>query len=163
MTSTLVQLFRHNLWANLRLIDACRGLSDAQLDASPADGVYGTARDTLRHIVLNEERYLKALQGLPLQDPSGTPTSTPSLDELRARSRQSGEGLVAAAEKLPEGHVLQGTWNGQPYTIPAAALLIQAINHATEHRAQIAAVLTQVGVQPPAMDGWTFEESGMLA
>lgn len=63
MTSTLVELFRHNLWANLRLIDACRGLSDAQLDAAPAGGVFGAVRATLRHIVVNEERYLKSLLG----------------------------------------------------------------------------------------------------
>lgn len=70
---------------------------------------------------------------------------------------------MAAAEKLPDGYVLQGIWDGHPYTMPAALLFIQALNHATEHRAQIAAVLTQIGIQPPAMDGWTFEESGMLA
>jgi uncharacterized damage-inducible protein DinB len=162
MTSTLVQLFRHNLWANLRLLDACRHLSDEQWDARPADGVYGTVRATLYHVIYNEERYLTALQGRALVDRDGPPQSLPSLDEMREHSQKSGEGLVAVAAELPDGHTLQGTWNGEPYTMPAALLLIQAINHATEHRAQIAAVFTQVGVQPPAMDGWTFEEEGML-
>lgn len=83
MTSTLVELFRHNLWANLRLIDACRGLSDAQLDAAPAGGVFGAVRATLRHIVVNEERYLKSLLGQPLDGSSGPPAAIPSLDELR--------------------------------------------------------------------------------
>ena len=37
-------------------------------------------------------------------------------------------------------------------------LLVQAINHATEHRTQVAAILTQLGIEPPGMDGWTYHE-----
>ncbi len=161
MTSTLVQLFRHNLWANLRLFDACRFLSDEQLDAEAPEGVYGTIRSTLNHVVINEERYLSALRGEPLEDGDGSPEAIPSLDELRDRIQKSGEGLVQVAADLPEGHMLQGVWNGQPYTMPAALPLIQAINHATEHRAQVAVMLTRFGVHPPVMDGWTFAQSAM--
>ncbi len=35
-------------------------------------------------------------------------------------------------------------------------LLLQAINHGTEHRSQVATILSQLGVQAPEMDGWTF-------
>ena len=31
MSESLVELFRHNAWANQRLFDACEGLTDAQL------------------------------------------------------------------------------------------------------------------------------------
>jgi uncharacterized damage-inducible protein DinB len=30
------------------------------------------------------------------------------------------------------------------------------INHATEHRAQIMVMLTQLGIQPPELDGWAY-------
>ena len=40
--------------------------------------------------------------------------------------------------------------------MPASLILLQAVNHATEHRSQIATILTQLGIEPPAMDGWTF-------
>jgi len=33
------------------------------------------------------------------------------------------------------------------------------INHATEHRAQIMAILTQLGIQPPDLDGWSYFEA----
>jgi uncharacterized damage-inducible protein DinB len=36
--------------------------------------------------------------------------------------------------------------------------LIQAINHATEHRSQVATILTQLGIQPPEMDVWAFAD-----
>jgi hypothetical protein len=47
----LVDLFRHHLWANLRLLDSCEGLSDAQLDAT-VHGTFGSIRATHRaHIM----------------------------------------------------------------------------------------------------------------
>jgi len=33
---------------------------------------------------------------------------------------------------------------------------MQAIDHATEHRAQVKVATTQGGVEPPATDGWAF-------
>jgi uncharacterized damage-inducible protein DinB len=39
-TDTLTTLFRHNLWANLRLLEQCAGLTDDQLKATAA-GTYG--------------------------------------------------------------------------------------------------------------------------
>lgn len=33
-------------------------------------------------------------------------------------------------------------------------------NHATEHRAHAATVLTQLGIEPPPVDGWNFGEFG---
>jgi uncharacterized damage-inducible protein DinB len=47
--------------------------------------------------------------------------------------------------------------------MPASLLLLQAVNHGTEHRSQVATILTQLGIEPPDMDGWTFfEASGRL-
>ena len=51
------------------------------------------------------------------------------------------------------------TWHGESFTLPVWLLLVQSINHATEHRAQIAAILTQLGVEPPGMDGWSYHET----
>ena len=33
-------------------------------------------------------------------------------------------------------------------------------NHATEHRAQIMAILTQLGVEPRDLSGWAYFEEG---
>jgi uncharacterized damage-inducible protein DinB len=156
----LADLFRHNVWANLRLFDACLDLPDADLDAT-ALGAFGTVRDTLRHLIVNEERYLDLLEGRPLEEyaPAAAP---PTLEELRARAQRCGEALVALAADLPDDRVLEGVWDGHPFSMPVAVPVIQAINHATEHRAQIAVILTQQGITPPVMDGWTFWEEGML-
>jgi uncharacterized damage-inducible protein DinB len=41
-------------------------------------------------------------------------------------------------------------------SVPTAVILVQAINHATEHRSHVATILTQLGIQPPEMDGWAL-------
>lgn len=40
--------------------------------------------------------------------------------------------------------------------IDPRVVLVQAINHATEHRTQIFTILTQQGLEPPVLDGWTY-------
>ena len=40
----------------------------------------------------------------------------------------------------------------RPYEMRAVLLLGQAINHATEHRAHVATIMTQRGLTPPRMD-----------
>lgn len=35
-------------------------------------------------------------------------------------------------------------------------VMVQAINHATEHREQIKSMLSSLGVAPPDIDGWDF-------
>jgi len=44
-----------------------------------------------------------------------------------------------------------------------ASLMVQAVSHSTEHRTQISAIITQLGLEPPAMSGWQYmEEIGEL-
>ena len=57
---------------------------------------------------------------------------------------------------MQAGDTVQVHWEGAPRDVPKTILLTQAINHATEHRAQIMAILTQLGIQPPELDAWSF-------
>ena len=162
MDSTLTELFKHNLWANLRLLDVCAGLNDEQLDTS-APGTYGRVRDTLVHIVGAEERYTSTLAGRVAEQPLGSSSDFPGFDELRQRAHRSGEELIKLADKIQPSQVLQGTRRGTPYTIRAAIFVIQAINHATEHRAHVASILSQLGIAPPILDAWTYgQERGAV-
>ena len=156
-TDTLTTLFGHNLWANVRLFEVCTTLSDPQLDATIV-GSFGSIRSTLLHIVDAERSYLSRLAtGQPLRRPKDEPT--PTMAEMLALARHSGQGLIDVAPRIqPTDHV-EVDWDGQPFQLPCAILLTQAINHATEHRAQIMAILTQIGIQPPDLDGWSYFEA----
>lgn len=159
---TLTELFRHNLWANLRLLDACAGLTEEQLDAT-APGTYGRIRDTLLHILACEEIYVNLLAG---REPVYTLSAAggfPSFDELRQRARRSGEELIRLAAQIEPTQVFRGTWltkprswKDRPYSIQAAIPLIQAINHGAEHRSHVATALSQIGIRPPALDAWGY-------
>jgi len=153
-TDTLTTLFRHNRWANLRLLERCAGLSDEQLDATLL-GTFGSIRDTLQHIVTAERSYLSRIStGQPYRHPKDAPPLT--LAEMAEWARTSGAGLIEWALKVQAGDTVQVDWDGAPRAVPKTILLTQAINHATEHRAQVMAILTQLGIEPPELDGWSY-------
>jgi uncharacterized damage-inducible protein DinB len=155
MATVIADFFKFNLWANLRVLDACAGLDDAQLDAT-IRGTFGSVRETLVHIVAAEEGYVQRFTGQRHELALHEGDSFPGFDELRRRGRRSGEGLIAIAEHFAAGHVLHLPYQGQLYDVPAIFVLIQAINHATDHRSQVATVLSQQDVTLPELDGWSY-------
>ena len=153
-SDTLTTLFRHNRWANVRILERCAGLTDEQLDATIV-GAFGSIRDTLHHIVTAERSYFSRIStGQPYRRPEDAPPLT--IAEMTESARTSGSGLIDWAPKVQAGDTVQVNWEGAPRNVPKTILLTQAINHATEHRAQIMAILTQLGIQPPALDSWSY-------
>jgi uncharacterized damage-inducible protein DinB len=154
----LAELFRHNLWANLTLLDLCATLPDEVL-ATNVPGTYGSIRETLPHLVGAEERYLAALVAGPERRNPTLEQTAPDLATLQEHARQSGERFITFAETVEGNPTLQVTWRGKSYEMPAALFLVQAINHATEHRTQIKTGLTLAGITPPELDGWTWDDA----
>lgn len=153
-TDTLTTLFLHNRWANLRLLESCARLTDEQLDGT-VTGTYGSIRDTLQHVVTAERSYVSRIStGQPYRRPKDAPSLT--LQDMTESLSASGSGLIEWAAKVRADDTVQVDWEGTPRQVPKIVILTQAINHATEHRAQIMVILTQLGVQPPELDGWTY-------
>ena len=158
MTTGLPDFFTYNLWANLRLLDACAHLSDAQLDATTR-GTFGSVRETLMHLFAAEEGYARHWH---FTGASPTPrlkelTTFPGFDELRRRAERSGKELIAVAEQGELNQILyldEGT-----YEAPVIVVLIQAINHGIDHRSQIATLLSQQDIEPPDLDGWSYNDA----
>lgn len=162
VATILEDMFRHHLWANLKLLDLCAGLEEGQLDLT-APGTYGRVRDTLVHIVANEENYLAGLTGEEPEQALRQGGSFPGVGALREHAERSGERLIALAAQLDGSTVLTGTFRGRRYAMSAAVPMIQVINHATERRGHVVSILTQHGVDVPGMDGWEFGKStGLL-
>ncbi len=154
----LAEFFKHNRWANLRLLDACADLTAVQLDTA-VPGTFGPLGATLVHLVAAEESYLARLAQAERPDRAWAEGPFLGVAALRERASSSGEALCVAAQEETAGRILRGTWRGEPYALPAATILIQAINHATEHRAHVATILSQLGIEPPDLDGWTYGEA----
>ena len=81
----LAGLFRHNLWANLTLIDLCATLPDEILETN-VPGTFGTVRDTLGHLAGTEEGYLAGLVEEAERDSNSDNEASPNLATLRERA-----------------------------------------------------------------------------
>ena len=154
----LETLYRHNLWANLSLMEVCKSLSEEQLERSAVGGC-GTIIDTLRHIADSEESYIYRIKtGDPLVRPSNAQPK--SLAQMEDSFRNSGAGLIDWAAKVGATDRVELTWiTAEKVHVPKAIILTQAINHATEHRAQIMMILTQLGIEPPDLSSWHYFET----
>src|SRR5665811_1058366 len=102
------------------------------------------------------DSYVMALGGGQPDHPVRKDEPFPGVAMLREQAERSGERLIKFAEEHPAGKVLTGLWHGEPYRMAASIFMVQAINHATEHRSHVVSILTQNGVEVPGMDGWFF-------
>ncbi|HUP27462.1 MAG TPA: DinB family protein [Chloroflexia bacterium] len=152
--SLVAQFFHHNTWANLRLLDALANLNDEQFDTN-AVGTMGTVRETIVHIIGAETRYLASLTGQPRPEALER-QPFPGIDDLRERAQRTGEGLAQVAARSTPQDTIETQWQGVTAYLKVSTVLIQAINHGAEHRAHIATILTQLGIEPPGMDGWAY-------
>src|SRR5712691_11293874 len=158
MTTGLRDFFTYNLWANLRLLNACSQLTDAQLDAT-TQGTFGSVRETLLHMFASEEGYARSLTG-NIPDPRLADfTHFPGFDELKLRAERSGKELITASQQRDLGQILH--LDGGTYDAPAIIVVIQAINHGIDHRSQIATLLSQQAIELPDLDAWGYNDSNM--
>lgn len=160
-TSVLTTLFGHNAWANLKLLDFCEELSDQQLDAT-AIGGFGSIRDTLAHIVGAEVGYVERANG-KLPPGSFSTNQFPGFEVLKDAVRWSGDELLQLALSARADTMVRQRPPRMSVEYRLASLMVQAVTHSTEHRTQISAIITQLGMEPPDMSGWKYiEEIGEL-
>lgn len=153
-TDTLTTLYSHHLWANLALLEACAKLTPDQL-AARIPGSFGTIYETLEHIVTSEQSYFSRIStGQRLNRPENAPHL--SMDDMRTSLQNTGNGLIEWAPKVQPNDTVVIDWDGTPRDVPKTILLTQVINHATEHREQIKAIMTELGIEPPDLQGWEY-------
>ena len=155
MTIGLPNFFQYNLWANLRLLDACTQLSDAQLDTT-TKGTFGSVRETLMHLFAAEEGYVRDITGTAPTPGLKEFSTFAGFDELRRRAERSGNELITVAQ---QGNLSQILHLPEDYDAPVIIVLIQALNHAIDHRSQIATLLSQQDIEPPRLDGWGYNNA----
>ena len=151
----LAKIFEHNNWANQKIIEACSALTDEQLDAPPQSATEGSIRSTFLHLVSAQHNYLRTLT-LPLDERR----ERVPLDfaDLETSLKESGEKMLELAKDISKlSDAPLQTRDG--YHVNSWVLMVQIINHATEHREQIKSMLTALEVTPPSIDGWDYGEA----
>ena len=153
-TDTLTTMFSHNLWANLVLFKRCAELNSEQLAAS-IPGSHGDILDTLEHITKAEQSYFSRIStGQMFQRPDDEPPMV--ISDMMDTLRSTGQGFVDWALKVQADDTVRVDWDGTPRDVPKTFILTQVINHATEHREQVKATLTELEIEPPDLSGWTY-------
>lgn len=148
----LARVFEHNNWANQKIVEACSPLTDAQLDAPPQSATEGSIRNTLLHLVSAQYGYLRLLT-LPIEERRDRVTV--EFADLERSLKDSGERLLELARNVDQLPATRLQTRDDYYVEPWV-LMVQIINHATEHREQIKSMLTALGITPPDIDGWDY-------
>ena len=153
--SLLKDAFAHHVWATLRLIDSCLGLSPEQLGTA-VPGTYGSVLDTMRHLVGSDFFYLFVASG---ERTSLIDEDHMDLPELRiAMEDQDRAWSVLLLEVRDPDVMLEevDVDDGFRKQAPMGIRLAQAPHHGTDHRSQICTALSSFRVEPPAIDVWDF-------
>ena len=146
-------LYEYNCWANQRILGAAAGVSDAQFVSARLG--YCRLRDTLVHIFSAERRWRLRWQGVPdtsMVDPEQVLT----LSALRELWEAEQPQMQAYLGTLPDDEFAEvfsyQRSNGSVMTSTRWAALAHMVNHGTQHRAELALLLTELGHSPGNMD-----------
>ncbi len=156
MNDGLIDGFRHNGWSTRILLETCAPLTGEQLDAY-VPGTFGSIIDTLWHIVSSEAGYCRWLTD---EEPSFDRRSDepPTIAELtRFNDEMEERWLRFLSVPFDAERTFVMPWDtGENRDVPAGVVLMQAIHHGSEHRSQIATILTQIGIVPPEWGVWEY-------
>jgi uncharacterized damage-inducible protein DinB len=155
MTSDVVRtLYRYSAWATARIFQAATRLSPAEL-AAPSGASFSSVRETLVHIMAAQLIWLSRWQGtspralLDARD-------FPDLASIRARWDQIEADTQRFVETLTDADLARvveyRNMRGERWAYPLWQQVIHQVNHATYHRGEVAAALTQLGQSPGDLD-----------
>ena len=155
MNTPLAQIFRYNKWATLTLLEACRSLTEEQLDYRHP-GCTGSVRELLQHVVGGQQSQVLRTSGRQHEGEPGRHSNWREYDDLVELARRSGDELVAIAEALDEDREVVLPFQGKSYRFPLSFFLAHAAEHGVEHRTEIKVALASIGVATPDLDGWAY-------
>jgi len=157
-------LYDYGVWASIRVLDAAQLLTHDQLNAH-GDGAYGSVRETLVHTMSAQRAWLTRWESsLPLVPPTGRldPRDFPDVASIRTRWTQIEDSTLAYVAGLSaldlERIVTYVTSTGSTFSYPLWLQLFHQVNHGTQHRGEIAALLTRYGRSPGDLDLLVFQD-----
>jgi uncharacterized damage-inducible protein DinB len=153
----LSDAFAHDVWATLRLIDACLALTPEQLETT-VPGTFGSIIETMRHTVGADVSYLSLLSGGQVHE---IDEATMDLPALRVAMEANGPvwAALVSQDLDADATVVRHRDDGSESRAPMGIRLAQVVHHGTDHRSQICTALTSLGIEPPAIDVWDFADS----
>jgi uncharacterized damage-inducible protein DinB len=149
-------LYEYHFTINHKIWDQCiMPLTDEQFTRSSAYSI-GSVRNQVVHMMNIDERWFGGLRGLPLPD-FIDPESLPERQVIRQKWDAVEADMRAYLETLRDDHI-----RSQPFLAQSSdpmylwQVLIHVANHGTDHRAQLLALLDQLGIKTFPQDYFFF-------
>ena len=143
----LVYLFEYNAWANRVVLDFLA--ANPELSDATAPGVFGTAGETMNHLLVSEGSYLNRLAG----GPSYASPPAMSIEEMVAFA---GELERIGRERMNALPPADATVRRSHGSFHAKTVFGQLIQHGNEHRAQVCTIAGAMGFEVPDLTSWRF-------
>ena len=149
-------LFAYNAWANGRILAAAEGIGEAEYTAVVPGLSHGSLRATLVHLLAAEvvwrQRCLEGLSPDRLLGEADLPTFAALRERWAAEEAALHAGLAALTNAVLAETFDYRTTRGAPMRDTRWKLLVHAVNHGTQHRAEAAVALTALGRSPGDVD-----------
>lgn len=160
LSEALRTMFEYDRWATGHLLDVAENLTPEQLN-KPGGAGHGSIRETLVHLVSVKKRWLVWWDGsMPLTEAlAWTPDldAYPDVAAVRAYWDEI-EGQIfrfldsLSSEDFERSYHAELPWGLPPTDFTLWWMMLHVTNHGTQHRAEIAAMLTDAGHSPGDMD-----------
>jgi uncharacterized damage-inducible protein DinB len=147
MKKYFLKLYQYNFWANKRVLNALnrQTVSDEKI------------LSLMGHIVAAQFLWLHRIKGLPAPDVNLW--GEYNLEQLNTMTDTAGEQwleFVKATDNF-DREMTYRNYTGDPYTNNVEMVMIHLVNHSSYHRAQIALLLRQKGMEPVNTDFITYD------
>ncbi len=156
MSLELIRLqYKYNAWANQRILDTAAQLTPAQL-REKSSASFESIFDTLVHTMSAQWIWLSRWQGTSpnfMLDPHDFADLTVARERW-AEIEQDTQEFVALLDEASfmQTEVSYTNTKGKSFSYPLWQLMLHQANHATQHRSEVAAIMTQLGHSPGWLD-----------
>jgi uncharacterized damage-inducible protein DinB len=148
----LIDLYRHNAWANKRVFALAQDVEPSLLDAD-APGTRDTVKGTLAHLARVEYLYLTMIQGkarASVESPEDY--AAHDLAWMCRHLQEIAEGFVRVIETATPDVLARRLDIAVKVPVTARDGLLQVLTHSSQHRSQVLSWLSAQGVPTPDLD-----------
>lgn len=125
-------------------------LSQAQFTQAAAYS-HGSVQDQIVHLISVDDTWFSGLRGVPIPEPLN-PADFQDRPTLRAHWDQVEQHMRAYLAGLRDDMLFEKPLEGEDKELILWQVLLQVVNHGTDHRAQLLRLLNDLGVKTTSQD-----------
>mgnify|MGYP000629661144 FL=1 len=159
MSNSLVERsFKHMAWANKQMLEILKSLPDEAINFSAWNPDW-TVGKIAHHIVIAEGRLISRIIQQPAPEEFEPPVTSAGIEQLITICAERDAQLLALINTPDE--MRKFVRYGTEVEFLTSTILVQAVHHASEHRAQISDILAANKMDVLNLDDidlWSFEK-----